>query len=319
MKAAIYRAYGPPERLMVEEIDAPILQDEHEDRVIIRVHAASVNPYDVLHRQGYLPVRPTAGLWKPKQTVLGIDAAGTVEAVGKSVSRMQVGDRVFGNCLGAHAEFVRARQQSIGRMPDNLDFLQAAAIPTAALTALQALRDVAHIQKGQKLLVYGASGGVGHFAVQLGRYFEAEVTAVCSKSNLEWVKDLDADVVIDYTREDFAKSGKKYDIILDAVARRTYFNSRAALAQDGVYITENPLKPAYHPIQLLISAIVKDKRARMHLSHPNENDIDLLAQLAEKGSIRPRIEKVFTLDEIAAAHRHLENGHTKGKVVVQIR
>ena len=319
MRAAVYRSYGPPEVLKVEDIDPPAIQDGHDDRVLIKVHHASVNPFDYLHRRGYLPVRPSNGLMKPKQHILGIDAAGTVEAVGKSVSRFKVGDAVFGNCLGSHAEYVRARESAISLMPKNLTFGEAAAIPTVALTALQALRDVAQIKVGQRVLIYGASGGIGHFAVQLARFYETEVTAVCSTSNLLWVKDLGADDMVDYTRGDFADNGKQYDIILDAVGKRTFFSCRRSLTKTGVYITEHVLYPKYHPAQLLLGSLMGDKRARIHLTQPNAKDLDFLRELVEEERIGPVIEKTYSLDQIAEAHRHLERGHAKGKIVIEIQ
>ena len=318
MKAAVYKSYGPPEVLKIEEIDSPAILDGHDDRVLIKVHYASVNPFDCLYRKGYFPVRPSNGLIKPKLQVLGIDVAGTVETVGKNVSKLKVGDRVFGNCLGSHAEYVRARQNSIGMIPKNLTLKEAAAIPTAALTALQALRDVAHIKKCQEVLIYGASGGVGHFAVQIAKYFETEVTAVCSTSNLPWVNELGADFMIDYTQEDFAKNGKQFDIILDAVAKRTFFNCKPSLTPTGMYITENPLKPVYHPLQLLLGLLTGDKRGKTHLSQPNAKDLDFLRELIEQEKLKPMIEHTYPLNEIVEAHRHVERGHAKGKIVVEI-
>lgn len=318
MKAAVYKSYGPPEVLEIVDIEPPSIQDTDEDRVLIKVHSASVNPYDYLFRKGYLPTRPENGFLKPKQQKSGIDVAGTVEAIGKAVQKFKVGDRVFGNCLGSHAEYVRARQSTISLMPKNLTFNEAAAIPTAALTALQALRDVAKIRKGQKVLVNGASGGVGHFAVQFARVHEAEVTAVCSTSNLGWVRDLGAHEVIDYTEEDFAKNGRKYDLILDAAAARTYYSCKGSLNETGIYITENPLKPGYQILQFLLSLLTGDKRIRVHLAQPVGSDLDFIRELVEAGRVRPVVEAIYRLDQIAAAHRHVENGHTKGKVVVEV-
>ena len=319
MKAAVYRSYGPPEVLKIENIEKPSIQADEDGRVLIKVHSASVNPFDYLHRKGYLLIRTSNGFRIPKQQIMGIDVAGTIEAVSRNVSRFRVGDDVFGSCLGSHAEYVRARESSICMMPKNLTFNKAAAVPCVDLTALQALRDVAQIKKGQNVLVYGASGGIGHFAVQLARFYETEVTAVCSTSNLAWVKDLGADYMIDYTKEDFTKNGKKYDIILDAVGGRTFFSCKRSLTETGVYITENPLKAKYQIVQVLLSLLFRDKRVKMHLSEPNAKDLDFFRQLIEDGKLKPVIEKRYTLDQIVEAHRHVENGHTKGKVVIEIQ
>ena len=313
MKAAVNVSYGPPEVVRVVDIDRPEIR---EGRVLIKVHGASVNPYDIWHRKGYLPVRPSAGLVKPNTHILGIDVAGTVEEVGEGVTEFSVGDRVFGGCLGSHAEYVRAFPRNLSKIPEKITFEHAGVMQAAGVTAVQALRDVGKIEAGQKVLVYGASGGIGHLAVQLAVHFGAEVTAVCSTGNQEWVKALGAHHVLDYTREDFARRGEQYDIILDAVGKRTFFNSRPVLKSTGVYITEHVLFPRYHPIQFMIASLTGDRRAKTHLARTNAADLAFMAGLMAEDKLKPVIEKAFSLDEIAAAHRHLEDGHTKGKISV---
>ena len=318
MKAAVYRSYGPPEVLRIEEVEAPAIQAGHDDRVLIQVRHASINPFDCLYRRGYFPVRPSNGFLAPKQQILGIDVAGTVAAVGAKVTRFKIGDSVFGSCFGSHAEFVRAREDRLCLLPTSLSTKEAAAVPTAALTALQALRDVAKIERGQAVLVNGASGGVGHFALQIAKYFGTQVTAVCSTPNLQWVGALGADHTIDYTQNDFATNGKQYDLILDAVAKRTFFDCRRSLAGTGTYITENPLKPSYHPLQLLLAALTGDKRAKTHLARPNSGDLEVLKEMIESGKLKPVIDRTYPLGQIAEAHRHVEGGHAKGKVVIEL-
>ena len=316
MRAAIYTTYGPPEVMKITDVEQPSINAD--DRVLIRVHSASVNALDYLYRKGYLPTRLSNGLTKPKNSILGIDVAGTIEAVGKNVHKFKVGDHVFGSCFGSHSEYVSPRQDFLSHMPKNVTFEEAAAIPCAGQTALQALRDVAQVKQGQKVLIYGASGGVGHFAVQLAKYFGAEVTAVCSTSNLEWVKELGAHHVLDYTKEDFADNGNKYDVILDAVGKRTFFSCLRSLTEKGIYITEHLFYPKYHPVQLMISSLIGRKKAKIHLAKPNDKDLDFLSGLVEEEKLKPVIEKCYSLEQIVEAHRHIESGRTKGKIVINI-
>lgn len=317
MKAAIYRSFGSPEVMGIKDVEQPTIKEQ--DRVLIRVHSASVNTLDYLYRKGYYPTRIDNGLSKPKNPILGIDVAGTIEAVGNNVRKFKVGDHVFGSCFGSHSEYVSPRESFLSHMPKNITFEEAAAIPCAAQTALQALRDVAKVKQGQRVLIYGASGGVGHFAVQLAKYFGAEVTAVCSTSNLEWVKDLGADYVLDYTKEDFKKNGIQYDIILDAVGKRTYFSCMNSLTEEGIYITEHLFSPRTQPLQLMIGSILGRKKAKTHFTKPNDKDLEFLSGLVEEEKLKPVIEKCFPLEEIVEAHRHIESGRTKGKIVLRVK
>lgn len=318
MKAAIYKEYGPPEVLKIEDIEKPSIQDD--DEVLIKIRGASVNPYDCKFRKGIFPIRVfSGGFFKPKSHRLGADVAGEIEQVGKDVQRFRIGDQVFGFCRGSYAEYVAVQDKGISIKPENLTFAEAAAVPMVALTALQALRDKAKIKKGHKVLIYGASGGVGHFAVQFARYFKTEVTAVCSSSNLAWVKNLGADFTIDYTKEDFTKGGKKYDIIFDTVGGVTYSSARRCLIKTGVYITANSLKPAYHIVQLLLGPLFGRKRAIMFIARIKYQDLDFIRKVIEQGKIKPVIDRRYPLGQIVAAHRYAEKGHTKGKVVIEIQ
>jgi NADPH:quinone reductase-like Zn-dependent oxidoreductase len=317
VKAAIYKTFGSPEVIGIKDVEQPTIKDQ--DRVLIRVHSASVNTLDYLYRKGYYPTRIDNGLTKPKNHILGIDVAGTIEAVGDSVRKFKVGDHVFGSCFGSHSEYVSPRESFLSHMPKNISFEEAAAIPCAAQTALQALRDVAKVKQGQRVLIYGASGGVGHFAVQLAKYFGAEVTAVCSTSNLEWVKDLGADYVLDYTKEDLKKNGIQYDIILDAVGKRTYFSCMNSLTEEGIYITEHLFSPRTQPLQLMIGSILGRKKAKTHFTKPNDKDLVFLSGLVEEEKLKPVIEKCFPLEQIVEAHRHIESGRTKGKIVLRVK
>jgi NADPH:quinone reductase-like Zn-dependent oxidoreductase len=317
MKAAYYDRYGPPEVVTIREIGVPPLLDA--DHILVKVHSACVNPYDIFFRKGYYPIRLSNGLFKPKQTFSGGDMAGTVEAVGPGVNLFMPGDRVYGGGGGTHAEFARSRQKFLARMPENASFNEAAALPTVALTALGALRDQAEVKEGQRVLVYGASGGIGHIAVQLARHYGAEVTAVTSTANLDWVKDLGAHTVLDYKKEDFAQNGQKYDLIYDTVGKLTFFSTRDSLTENGLYITEHILYPKYHGFQMLFGRLTGDRRMKIHLAQTNRPDLEFIAELVEAGALKPVIDRIYPLAQIGAAHRHVENGHTKGKVVVEVQ
>jgi NADPH:quinone reductase-like Zn-dependent oxidoreductase len=320
MKAALYKTYGSPSVLQIESIPMPSLEGENASRVLVKVHYASINPIDFLFRSGFLPVRPSAGWLKPKSEmqIRGADVAGEVVAIGSKVTRFKVGDVVFGNCRGSHAEFVAVHESLLVSKPSNLSFKEAAAIPLAAQTALQALRDVGGIQKGQRVLINGASGGIGHFAVQLAKYFGCHVTAVCSTSNLEWVKKLGADIIQDYTATDFTKQGKQYDIIYDTVGKRSYLSCKPSLSRTGIYIGENPFKTRFQILQMIVSRLTKDKQLGTHLTNANHKDLEFLSSLVETGQLKPIIEKAYSLEQIAEAHRHGERGHTKGKIVIEV-
>jgi NADPH:quinone reductase-like Zn-dependent oxidoreductase len=323
MKAIVYRCYGPPDVVKLEEVAKPTAAD---GRVLIRVHAAAVNPLDWHYMRGKPYVmRPMAGFGAPEDIRLGVDFAGTVEAVGRSVTRFKPGDEVFGGADGAFAQYVTARENgSLALKPANLTFEQAAAVPVAAITALQALRDKGHVQPGQKVLINGASGGVGTFAVQLAKAFGADVTAVCSTRNVALVQSLGADHVIDYTREDFTQGTQRYDLIIDIVgthslsAYRRVLNPQGALVMvggpnEGVWI--GPLSASVKA--MLLSPFVSQKMIFM-LAHLNEQDLETLRDLMQAGKLTPVIDRRYPLGETAEALRYLEQGHARGKVIIEV-
>lgn len=316
MQAAIYRRYGSPEVIHIEEIENPQVED---NEVLVKVHSASINPYDCHHRKGFFPVRlMTGGFFKPKSNQLGVDVAGTIEKIGSKVKRLKVGDDVFGFVRGSCAEYVSADEKLLSIKPSNLSFNETAALPCAAVTALQALRGKANLKKGSKILIYGASGGIGHLAVQIAKHFEAEVTAVCSTDNVEWVKNLGADTCIDYKKEDFTSLNKSYDIIFDAVAKTTFFQCKSSLTETGTYITVNPISTVRQPFQLLINSLIGKQKAASLMAKPLTKDLDLIAKLTEVGKLVPTIESTYSLAQLPKAHRHCETGRTKGKIVIEI-
>jgi NADPH:quinone reductase-like Zn-dependent oxidoreductase len=322
MQAVIQYRYGPPEALALREIDRPGIG---EGDVLVRVAAAALHVGDVFAMRGSpFPVRAMTGLRRPRYGVPGFDVAGTVEAVGGGVTRFSPGDRVFGSAAGTSAEFARAPASTLVRMPDGLTFQEAAAIPTSALAALHGLRDAGRLRAGQRVLINGASGGVGTFAIQIATAMGAHVTGVASTRNLQLMRELGADEVIDYTREDFTAAARRYDLILDNVENRSLSDVRRALTPDGTLVLNSGtgatglamLVRLVRP--LLVSPFVRHSLRRF-VSNPNGADLQALVDLVEAGRLRPVIDRTFTLDQTAEALRHIEAGHAAGKVVIAVR
>ena len=322
MKAIVYIQYGPPEVLQLKEVEKPIPK---ENEVLVKVFAASVNPADWHMIRGEPKfARLAFGLTKPKNIIPGIDIAGTVESVGKNVKEFHPGDEVFGDCGwgGAFAEYVCVKEKSIVNKPSNISFEEGASISVAAFSALQGLRDKGHIQSGQKVLINGASGGVGTFAVQLAKYFGAEVTGVCSTGNLNLVRSIDADKVIDYTKEDFTNTTQKYDLIIDNVANRSVTDLKRALNPNGhcVIIGFSSMSRMFQHMFLgpLVSMIGNKKIGGLGTAKMNKNDLNFLRELLETGKIKPVIDRIYPLSDVAEAIGYVEEGHAKGKVVLTV-
>ncbi|HSE11041.1 MAG TPA: NAD(P)-dependent alcohol dehydrogenase [Rudaea sp.] len=323
MKAMVHRCYGSPDVLKLERIEKPVPAD---DQVLVKVRAAAVNPLDFHYLRGtpYL-VRLESGLGAPNNPRLGVDFAGTVEAVGKNVTRFRPGDAVFGGRTGAFAEYVTVREdRAIVPKPANVTFEQAAAVPIAAITALQALRDKGKVRAGQKVLVNGASGGVGTFAVQIAKSYGAEVTGVCSGKNADLVRAIGADHVIDYTREDFTKGAQHYDLIVDMVATHSLLEYARVLNPQGkVVIVGGP--SGNWLIGMLGSWIYTrmvspfvSQESSMMLAEFNQGDMAVLADLLRTGKVKPVIDRTYKLSELPEALKYLELGHARGKVVVSL-
>ena len=312
MKAIVYTKFGPPDVLQLKEIEKPAPKD---NEVLIKVHAASVNPLDLHYMRGtpYI-VRTQAGLRKPKNTRLGVDLAGQVEAVGRDVTQFQPGDEVFGGRTGAFAEYVCKLEKTLALKPANLTFEQAAAIPVAACTALQGLRDKGQIQPGQKVLINGAAGGVGTFAVQIAKSFGADVTGVCSTRNVDMVRSIGADQVIDYTQEDFTRNGQRYDLIFDAVGNRSLSDCRRVMSPKGIFVMV--AGPVARMLQALVLSRFGSKNLVAFLASINKEDLVVLKELIEAGKVTPVIDRCYSLSEVPEAIRYLEEGHARGKVVI---
>ena len=324
MKAIVCTRYGPPDVLQLEEVPKPVPAD---DEVLIRNHASTVNAGDYRVRafdvpaEFWLPARIGFGILRPRNRIAGSEFAGEIEAVGKGVTRFKQGDRVFGiidgNGFGAYAEYLcRPEVSTLALMPSNMSFEAAAAVPFGALTALHFLRDKARLQPGQKVLVYGASGGVGTAAVQLARYFGAHVSGVCSTANLELVKSLGAETVFDYTREDFTASEETYDIIFDTVGKTSFAHCRPSLKEQGVYLATVFRLPDL--AQMLWTSLVGGRRILCSVAPDGMDDLPLLGELVEAGKFRAVIDRRYPLEQAAEAHRYAEQGHKRGNVVITV-
>jgi NADPH:quinone reductase-like Zn-dependent oxidoreductase len=318
MKAVVYKSYGSPDVLQIEEIEKP---SPNENQALIKVHSTSVNAGDYRVRGGkpFLLRLVVGGLLKPKDMRLGSDIAGRVEAVGENVKQFRPGDEVFGCRSGAFAEYVCAREGLLALKPANISFEEAAAVPVAALTALQGLRDAGGIRPGQKVLIQGASGGVGTFAVQLAKSFGAEVTAVCSTKNLDMVLSIGTDHAIDYTQEDFTRNRQRYDLILAVNGYHSLSAYKRALNPQGIYVCAGGTLPQFFEAMLLGSLMSRNggkKLGSMGIAKVNQEDLVYLGELLKAGKIVPVIDRSYPLDEIVEAFRYVEEKHAQGKVVI---
>ena len=319
MKAIVYCEYGPPEVLKLETIARPVPSDS---QVLVRVRAASVNPLDWHFMRGTPYIgRISMGLRKPKVIQVGVDFAGTVESVGRAVTKWKQGDEVFGGRTGAFAQYVTIRENGVVSKPSNVSFEQAAAVPVAAITALQGLRDQGKVRPGQKVLINGASGGVGTFAVQIAKSLGAEVTGVSSTRNVELVRSIGADHVVDYTKEDFTRSARRYDVIIDNVGNHSLSDLRRVLTPNGRYVMiGGPSGQWIDPIPRVVAAAVTSwfvrQEMRFFISQLNPQDLTILRDLIQSGKISPVIDRRYTLSEVPKAIRYLETGRARGKVVI---
>ncbi|MCL4301818.1 MAG: NAD(P)-dependent alcohol dehydrogenase [Anaerolineae bacterium] len=322
MKAVIATQYGSPEVLQLQEVEKPAPKD---NELLIKVYATTVNAGDSRMRSFdvpplfWLPARLTLGFTKPKQPIFGMELAGEIEAVGKEVTRFKVGDQVFASTFaanfGAHAEYKCLPEDgAVVIKPPTMTYEEATTLPISANTALFFLK-AGHIQPGQKVLIYGASGSVGTFAVQLAKYFGAEVTGVCSTGNVALVKSLGADQVIDYTQEDFAKNGETYDIIFDTVGKTTFSQCKRALKKNGYYLHTVMVLPE---IKGLWSSLTTGKKVIGGTAVPRQEALGFLKELVELGRLKPVIDRCYPLEQMVEAHRYVETGHKKGNVVISL-
>ena len=324
MKAITHCEYGGPDVLKVEEVEKPVPND---NQLLVKVRAAAVNPLDLTIR-GPLLLRPLSGLRKPKDTRLGVDYAGTVETVGKNVTNFKPGDEVFGGKTGAFAEYICVlADRAVVLKPANMTFEQAASVPVAAITALQGLRDKGKIQAGQKVLINGASGGVGTFAVQIAKSFGTEVTGVCSTRNVDLVRSIGADHVIDYTKEDFTKSDQRYDLIFDLVGNHSFSERRRVLTPNGICVMagiggagwrDGILGRLAGELNGYLRSRFTSQKFIAYIAQFNKADMSILADLMQSGKMTPVIDRTYKFSEVSRALWYLQEGHARGKVVINL-
>lgn len=322
MRAIVYRCYGSPDVLELADIEKPVPAN---DEVLVKIHAASVNPLDWHYMRGspYF-MRLSSGIGSPADTRLGVDFAGSIEAVGDDVTRFKPGDEVFGGRFGAFGEYVTIREdRALVLKPANVTFEQAASAPIAAITALQALRDHGKIESGKKVLINGASGGVGTFAVQIAKSFGAEVTGVCSTRNVEMVRSIGADHVFDYKRENYIDSGEQYELIVDMVGNHSLLANRKVLSPDGSLVLVggpkgNWIKPLLGPLKAFLLSPFVEQEIGMMLGRLSQDDLLILAKLMEAGKVTPVIDRRYALDEVPDAIRYSEEGHARGKIIINV-
>jgi NADPH:quinone reductase-like Zn-dependent oxidoreductase len=324
MKAAVHRCYGPPDIIALEDVARPMPADYE---VLVKVRAASVNPLDWHVLSGEPYIMRVGALGMPNNVWLGADFAGTVEAVGGKVTRFRAGDEVFGSASpnwGAFAEYVTVFQRALVLKPANLTFEEAAALPVAASTALQALRDQGHVRAGQKVLINGASGGVGTFAVQLARELGAEVTAVCSTKNVEMVRALGANHVVDYTKDDVTRSDERYDVIIDNVATRSLLEFRRVMQPQGHLVIVGAggpgkwIGPFVSPLKAMLVSPFVSQEGAMFIASIRQDDLSFLADLAQSGKLKPVIDRRYSLHDVRDAMRYIETGHARAKVIITV-
>jgi NADPH:quinone reductase-like Zn-dependent oxidoreductase len=324
IKAIVHCEYGSPDVLELKDVQKPVPND---NQVLVKVRAVAVNPLD-LTIYGGLALRPISGMRKPKEIRVGVDYSGTVEAVGKNVTNLKIGDEVFGGKTGAFAEYICVlADRAVAPKPSNITFEEAAAVPVAAITALQGLRDKGHIQAGQKVLVNGASGGVGTFAVQIAKAFGAELTGVCSTRNVDLVRSIGADHVIDYTKEDFTKGTERYDLIFDLVCNHSFAERRLVLTPNGICVMAGIGGAGWHEgiwgkIAGELYAIARSRfiaqKFVTYIASFNQKDMMTLAELLQSGKVKPVIDRTYRLSQVSKALGYLQEGHARGKVVLTV-